>query len=142
MYGSGGGRWSRRCMDLVDGIRLEEGDGAGDVWVWRMDKDWKKTMEQKMYGSGGWINNGGRRWSKRFVELEEGWGLEEGDGAGDVCIWGRSQDEWIDDEVLVPRYFSPIKSYFVLSLSRRWDSYATTRNVGILLYAPKECNSF
>ena len=86
------------------------------------------------------------------MELEEGWRLEEGDGAGDVCIWGRSQDEWIDDEVfkmdggdrtsLVPRYFSPIKSYFVLSLSRRWDSYATTRNVGILLYAPKECNSF
>ena len=59
-------------MDLLDGLRLVEGDGAGDVWVWRMDKDWKKTMEQEMYGSGGWIKIGGGRWSRRYLNLDDG----------------------------------------------------------------------
>ena len=66
----GGRRWSRRCMDLEEGRRLEEGDGAGDVWIWRRDEVWRKVIEQEMYGSGGGMNGGG-----------------EGDGAGDVWIW-------------------------------------------------------
>ena len=59
MYGSGGGmkgggrRLNRRCMDLEEGGRGEEGDGAGDVWIWRRDEWWRKATEHEMYRSGG-----------------------------------------------------------------------------------------
>ena len=26
---------------------MEEGDGAGDVWIWRRDEGWTKAMEQR-----------------------------------------------------------------------------------------------
>ena len=51
---------------------MEGGDGAGDVWIWRRDEGWRKAMEQEMYGSGGGMKGGGRRWSRRCMDLEEG----------------------------------------------------------------------
>ena len=26
---------------------MEEGDGAGDVWIWMWDEGWTKAMEQR-----------------------------------------------------------------------------------------------
>ena len=40
---------------------MEEGDGAGDVWIWTMDDGWRKAMEQEMYGSRGGVKGGVRR---------------------------------------------------------------------------------
>ena len=59
-------------MDLEEGRRVEEGDGAGDVWIWRRDEGWRKAMDQEMYGSGGGLKGGGRRWSMRCMDQEEG----------------------------------------------------------------------
>ena len=61
---------------------MEEGDGAGDVWIWRRDEGWRKAMEQEMCGSGG------------------GWRVKEDDGSRYVLTWRMGQGEWIDDEVV------------------------------------------
>ena len=51
---------------------MEEGDGAGDVWIWRRDEWWRKAIEQEMYGSERGMNGGGRRLNRIYMDLEEG----------------------------------------------------------------------
>ena len=51
---------------------MEEGDGAGDVWIWRWGEWWRKASEKDMYGSGGGMKGGGRRLNRIYMDLEEG----------------------------------------------------------------------
>ena len=51
---------------------MEEGDGAGDVWIWRRDEWWRKAIEQEMYGSAEGLKCGGRRLNKRSMDVEDG----------------------------------------------------------------------
>ena len=50
---------------------VEEGGGAGYVWIWKRDEWWTKAIDQEMCGSGGGMKGGGRRLNRTYMDLEE-----------------------------------------------------------------------